>query len=119
MMRLDHLPYEPEPHGLSSLLKFSSFVERLKERVYVDERGGRSVAHIMLGTIRPGEEARCEQDLVILPSAPGIYELKIRVLASEVGSPIERIHTLAVEGSVEKLDLDGLHALLFQDIVYD
>lgn len=117
MMRLDHLPYEPEPSGFSSLVNFPSIVERLKERVYVDERDGRPVGHVMLGTIRPGEEARCEQDLVILPSAPGVYKLKIRVLANEVGSPIERIHILAVDGSAEKLNLEGLHALLFQDIL--
>ena len=115
-MRFDDLPYEPEPAGISSFM-LPSAVERLKERVYVDERGGQPVAHLMLGTIRPGEEARCEQDLVILPSIPGVYELKIRVLASEVGSPIEKIHSLAVDGSIETLDLDGLHRLLLQDIV--
>lgn len=117
MMRFDHLPYEPEPLGHSSYVAFPTVVERLKERVYVDERGGRPVGHILLGTIRPGEEARCEQDIAILPSASGDYGLSVRILANEVGTPIEIRHALSIGGAVEELDLDGLHALLFQGIL--
>jgi hypothetical protein len=117
MLRFDYLPSEPALSGLGSFANFPSVAERLKERVQIDERGGRPVGHVLLGTIRPGEEARCEQDLVILPSAPGVYRLHIRVLANEVPSPIELTHILTIEGNVESVDLDGLEALLFRDVI--
>ncbi|MCW4454808.1 ATP-binding protein [Flavobacterium sp. MXW15] len=116
MMRFDDLPDEPEISGIRSYIG-RSVVERLQERVHIEGRGGQPVGHVLLGTIRPGEEARCEQDLALLPSMPGTYELCVRILASEVGSPIEWRHTLAIDGPVEVLDLDGLQALLFQDII--
>src|SRR5690606_2360682 len=112
----DDLPDEPEISGIRSYIG-RSVVERLQERVHVDGRGGQPVGHVLLGTIRPGEEARCEQDLALLPSMPGTYELCVRILASEVGSPIEWRHTLAIDGPVEVRDLDGLQALLFQDLI--
>ena len=115
MMRFDHLPHEPDTWGHTSYINLPPIVERLKEKLYVDDRGCQPVGHVILGTIRPGEEARCEQDIVLLPSQPGVYEIYVRILASEVGSPIERRHPLTINGSVEVLDFEGLQALLLQD----
>lgn len=115
MMRFDDLPDEPEISGIRSYIG-RSVVERLQERVHIDGRGGQPVGHVLLGTIRPGEETRCEQDIVLLPPLPGTYELYVRILASEVGAPVEWRHTLAISGPVEVLDLKGLQSLLFQDL---
>ncbi|MEB1528067.1 AlbA family DNA-binding domain-containing protein [Xanthomonas sp. WHRI 7945] len=115
MMRFDDLPDEPEISGIGPYIG-RSIVERLQERVHIDGRGQQSVGHVLLGTVRPGEDARCEQDIALLPSLPGTYELYVRILASEVGAPIEWRHTLAINGPVEVLDLEGLQSLLFQDL---
>lgn len=116
MMRFDDLPYEPEPSSYASFVNPPPLVQRLNEKVYIDDRSGRPVGHVLLGTIRPGEEARCEQDIVLLPSAPGPYEIFIRILASEVASPIEKHHALTIDGPIEEVDFEGLHTLLFQDV---
>lgn len=116
MMPFEDLPDEPDTSGMPPYIS-RSLVERLQDRVHIDDRGGQPVGHVILGTIRPGEEARCEQDIVLLPSQPGTYELCVRILASEVRSPIERRHPMIIQGSVAVLDLDGLQALLFQNLV--
>jgi hypothetical protein len=55
----------------------------------------------------------------ILPSRPGTYLLKVRVLASEISVPILVEHALETKGKVQQVDLDKLEAILFKEYMED
>lgn len=66
-----------------------------------------------------GGEARCEQHLAILPSGPGTYVLRVRVLANEISPPILVEHALEVIAKVQQVDLEELEAVLFKEYMED
>lgn len=84
-------------------------------RTEVDEEGPEPVYLSLLGTVRPGETRRVEEDLAFLPMKPGAYTMKVRVLANEISQPgtIERV--LTVNGECRHLGVEELLEYLDED----
>lgn len=112
MMRADALPQEPEASSLTPLFHSKGAIERLQEKVKIDERGPEPVCHVPLGTLRSGEVGRADDDVAVLPSGPGCYTLRIRILAREIPTPIIQEHELAIAGPVHEMNLGDLKSLL-------
>lgn len=70
----------------------------VSQTVMIDDRGKVPMAQVALGPIRPGQTVRVEEDIAILPSAPGIYLIQVRILANEIPAPLLREHRLEVSG---------------------
>lgn len=105
LLRADDMPEKPSSSGLA-IQSFPSVMERLNQRMRIDDRGHEPVANIELGTIRPGQSFRAEDDLAILPSSPGRYVIQVRVLANEIPSPLLIVHEFDVDGEVKSLGED-------------
>jgi hypothetical protein len=108
MMRAGYLPEEPHTNALRSLRLTSKVLERTNERIAVDHRGGEPVCHIRLGTLLPGEVGRAQDDLAVLPTGPGNYTLRVRIMAGEISPPIAEEHAMQVSGAVCKMRFDDL-----------
>lgn len=106
LLRADYMPDEPESSYFSHIASIP--ITNINERVSIDERGSEPMAHVTLGTIRPGQTIRAEEDLAFLPSGPGSYLLQARILANEI--PIPRLieHPLDVTGPVMKVNMSYL-----------
>jgi len=100
LIRADHMPEEPYSSGLDHLVSIPSMIKRANEQVNVDERGCEPVAHVTIGTVRPGQTTRAEEDLAILPSGPGNYVIQVRILANEIPTPLLIEHSFDVAGPV-------------------
>lgn len=109
LLRADCMPEEPES---SYLARIASNLEFVHHGVSIDERGSEPVAHVALGTIRPGQTVRAEEDLALLPSGPGSYRLQVRVLANEIPTPRLIEHLFEVAGPVTEVSLSDLVALM-------
>lgn len=59
-------------------------------------------------SVLPGEVARAQGVLALLPSAPGRLQVVCRLLASELSSPIALEHALTVTGPVEQFGYEDL-----------
>jgi hypothetical protein len=113
MLRSDNLPDEPKSGDRLFTGGFRSMVEQLRETVSVDERASEPVCHAFLGTLRPGETGRAETDIALLPSGPGGYTLRVRILAKEIATPIVKEHAIMIEGAVRHLSMEDLMQLLY------
>ena len=116
ILRSDDLPEAPESgdfafvsHGVQGM------VDRFGRKVRVDERGTEPVCHVLIGTLRPGENGSAETDVALLPTGPGEYKLKIRVFANEITTPIVKEHALTVDGEVKQMGLEDLMPLLYEN----
>lgn len=98
LLRADDLPQEPDMERLLSGI--SSFLEHAKRKMSVDEQGSEPVVLATLGTVRPGQATRTEEDVAILPSGPGNYVLCVRIFANEIPNPIMFEHSFSVSGEV-------------------
>ncbi|TPJ62165.1 ATP-binding protein [Mesorhizobium sp. B2-7-1] len=107
LLRVDCMPEVPDTSYLAHVR-----LERANQLMVVDDRGSEPVAHITLGTIRPGQTVRAEEDLAILPSAPGRYLLQTRILANEIPNPLLIEHEFEVVGSVTKVGASDFFALM-------
>lgn len=114
LLRSDDLPEQPKSSDhLYTGGGFRSVVEQLKETVSVDERASEPVCHILLGTLRPGETGRAETDIALLPTGPGNYTVRVRILAKELATPLVREHALTIDGEVRKMGMEDLMPLLY------
>lgn len=114
MLRSDELPEEPESGDHLYMGRgFRGVVDQLRQQVSIDERASEPVCHVLLGTLRPGEIGRAESDVALLPTGPGDYSLRVRILAKEIATPIVKEHALKIEGEVKQMDLNGLMPLLY------
>ena len=95
MLRADEMPDVPSS-TYSPLAK--AHLRQAGQAVTIDDRGKMPVAHVALGTIRPGQTVRAEEDLAILPSGPGVYSIWVRILANEIPAPLLVEHQLEVTG---------------------
>jgi len=109
LLRADHMPDEPDS---SYLAHITSNFEHANQRVSIDERGSEPVAHVALGTIRPGQTIRAEEDLALLPSGPGSYLVQVRVMANEIPTPRLIEHPFEVAGPVTEVSLSDFVALM-------
>lgn len=112
LLRADEMPVEPDPSDFAHLVSMPTIFERANQRMNVDQRGNEPVAHVTLGTMRPGQTIRAEEDLAILPSSPGHYVLQVRILANEIPSPLLIEHQFDVTGPVTQPSAADLYALM-------
>lgn len=115
LLRSDDMPRKPE-----STLDIGHFAMNIpnhsaSRRVVVDDRAGEELARIDMGGLRPGQIAFAEEDVVLLPSAPGPYVIAIRILANELPTPLLREHAFEVVGDIEQLSLKDLRSMIFAD----
>lgn len=118
ILRHDDLPGVPSSSSSEGLFG-KSMVQRLQERVRIDGRGSAPICHISLGTLRPGETGRAEDDVAVLPSGPGNFSLHVRILAKEISHPIEKSHDLKITGAQQHMDLHALQRLLHEGNLID
>jgi hypothetical protein len=95
MLRADEMPDVPSSTYFSLA---NAHLEHAGQAVTIDHRGKTPVAHVALGTIRPGQTVRAEEDIAILPSGPGVYSIRVRILANEIPAPLLAEHQLEVTG---------------------
>lgn len=81
----------------------------------VDDDGREPVYQSMLGGVRPGETRRVGEDLAFLPMKPGVYTLKVRVLANEVSPPHTFERVVTVTGECRHLSVEELVELLDEE----
>ncbi len=119
MMRADDLPTEPDSDGLSHLQAMPAMLERLNERIKVDDRGFEPICHVRLGNLLPGETGRAQDDLAILPEGSGSFKLQVRVLAGEINPPIVEEHSIEVSGPTRKMDFELLKEIMVAEHMSD
>ncbi|KAB8173053.1 ATP-binding protein [Lysobacter maris] len=115
ILRSDDLPEEPRSGDFLYRGGFRGLVDQLREQVSIDERAAEPLCHILLGTLRPGETGRAETDIALLPTGPGDYILRVRILAKEIATPIVKEHLLKIEGEVRQMGLEDLMPLLYRE----
>ncbi|RWD69249.1 ATP-binding protein [Mesorhizobium sp.] len=106
VLRADDMPERPSTSYSGVRL------ERTGRLMVVDQRGSAPVAQITVGTIRPGQTVRAEEDLALLPSGPGSFLLQARILANEIPNPILIEHQFDVSGPVTKVSARDFFALM-------
>lgn len=114
LRRSDELPEEPTSGGhYLGGRGFPSMIKQLRETVRVDTSAGEPICHVFLGTLRPGETGTAGTEIALLPTGPGVYTLRIRILAKEIAKPIVEEHTFTVDGEIKKSEFRDLLSLLF------
>lgn len=103
LLRADEMPNIPDTTYFPMA---NAHFEHAGQAVRVDERGKVPVAHVALGTIRPGQTVRAEEDIAILPSGPGAYSILVRILANEISTPVLVEHLFEVTGAVTSVSED-------------
>lgn len=84
---------------------------RHQPTIVVDERGDFPVCVVQLGTLLPGETAVGDDDLAVLPAGPGLYAIRVRLLAQET-SPLTFEHQFEAHGEHALLDFDRLEGIV-------
>lgn len=110
LLRVDDLPQKPDMERHFSGI--SSYLEHAKRKMSVDEQGSEPVVHATLGTVRPGQTMRTEEDVALLPSGPGDYVLYVRIFANEIPNPILFEHPFSVSRKIMEKDNLDLKQLL-------
>lgn len=92
-----------------------SFAEALRPRepvMVIDAAGGVMTCHVRLGTLLPGEAGRAPDSVVLRAAGPGRVEVRCRILAAELATPLQRAAELIVEGPSQHLGVEGLMAAM-------
>lgn len=97
LLRADEMPDVPSSTYFPAV---NAHLDPAGQIVKVDDRGKVPVAHVSLGTIRPGQTVRAEEDIAILPSGPGTYCIEVRILANEIPVPQSTEHRFEITGPV-------------------
>jgi len=105
MPEMPNSQWSPLMRGLPDLL------ERRDARLVVDEGGVTPLCHIRFGSLLPSEEGRSTDSLAIVPSGPGKFRLKFRILAAELSAPQEVEQIIEATGETVVLDVDALEDL--------
>lgn len=95
MLRADEMPNVPSSTYFPLA---NAHLAHAGQAVTIDDRGKIPVANVVLGTIRPGQTVRAEEDIAVLPSGPGVYSIRVRILANEIPTPLLAEHKLEVTG---------------------
>lgn len=103
LLRADEMPDIPDSTYFPLA---NAHFEHAGQAVKVDNRAKLPVAHVALGTIRPGQTVRAEEDIAILPSGPGAYSILVRILANEIPTPLLAEHRFEVSGAVTSVSED-------------
>lgn len=101
------LPDEPKPTwSIPEIVPVNKLWGKSQEVLRIDESGPIPVCHIRFGSLLPGEQGRSEL-LAILPKCPGKLRLHMRVLGSELPSPIESSYLIETTGEILRLDFEA------------
>lgn len=108
MLTWDEMPDEPKsqynhliaPH----MLDFSNSVDA---NIAIDESPAAPLCQVRFGSLLPGEEGKSDV-LVLVPSGPGRFRLKYRILGAELPAPHLLERTFQAVGEVVTLDATGL-----------
>lgn len=106
----EDLPERPQESMRSHLLNLR-LRSTVRSGVQIEDHGREQCCVVNIGVLRPGQTMQPEGMLGIRFRAAGRVELRMRVLASELASPIEVRATIDAEGVGETLDFEGLRAL--------
>jgi hypothetical protein len=109
LLEASELPTKPKPQW--------NFVDRLTTAPHVltsqnssllviDENESKPIVHVRFGSLLPGEQGRSET-LAIVPQGIGRLRLRLRILGSEIATPIEEEHLLETTGEAQSLDFEG------------
>ena len=109
LLEASELPTKPRPQW--------NFVDRLTTAprvltnqnssfLVIDENESKPVVHVRCGSLLPGEQGRSET-LAIIPQGIGRLRLRLRILGSEIATPIEEEHFLETTGEARSLDFEG------------
>nr|WP_306673843.1 ATP-binding protein [Tahibacter caeni] len=115
MLRADDMPRKAQSTWDIGQLTMNLPSQAANRRVVVDDRGDEQLVCIDLGCLRPGQIARAEEDLVLIPSAPGSYTIAVRILANELPTPLIQEHAFQVDGVIERLSLKSLKSMIYSD----
>lgn len=113
-MELPEMPsnqWSPMMRGLPDLL------ERKEVRLVVDHGSITPLCHVRFGSLLPGEEGRSTDSLAIVPSGPGKFRLKFRILAGELSVPQDVEKIIEATGETVVLNADTLDDL-YRKAVY-
>ena len=105
------LPNFPEPKYNTLRIPrdaFASVIGSGEPRMTVDARASKSICHVRLGTLLPGESACGSDTLGLKFCGRGRVAVNCRILAGELPTPLEKAVELTVEGLDKQLDLEGL-----------
>lgn len=110
LMEEDDLPRQPrsEYDALSHVQSLPEILARNTRGFAVEGFAGAEQCVARFQSVLPGEVARANGVLALLPSAPGRLQLVCRLLASELSSPITLEHALTVSGPVEQFGYEDL-----------
>ncbi|MBF8789668.1 helix-turn-helix domain-containing protein [Pseudomonas asiatica] len=112
MVAYRDLPEEPKPTWcIPEIVHVDRLWRKTEESLRIDESGAIPACHIRFGSLLPGEQGRSEL-LAIVPKGPGKLRLHMRVLGSELASPIESSHLLETTGDALPLDFEGFRKFL-------
>lgn len=111
LLRVDDMPEQPKKFSFG-FENLRSMLEHSKRLVVVDDRGSEPIVQIKLGTVRPGQTIRAEEDLAILPSGTGHYALQVKIFANEIPTPRLLEYPVEVFGSKSQLDEYGIYELV-------
>ncbi|MEE5083126.1 ATP-binding protein [Pseudomonas alliivorans] len=107
MLAVSDLPEKPKPTwDVTNHLSVQKLLAKADAKLNVDGSGRIPICHIRLGSLLPGEQARSEL-LAVIPQAPGRLLLRVRVLGSELPTPIEAEHLIETIGEVLSMDFEG------------
>lgn len=111
------IPEMPKSQWSPMMRGLPGVPERNDARLIVDDGGLTPICHVRFGSLLPGEEGRSTDSLAIVPSGPGKFRLKFRILAGELSSPQEIEKIIEAKGDAVLLTADGL-ADLYGKAVY-
>ena len=111
------IPEMPKSQWSPMMRGLPGVAERKDARLIVDDGGLTPICHVRFGSLLPGEEGRSTDSLAIVPSGPGKFRLKFRILAGELSSPQEIEKIIEAKGDAVLLTADGL-ADLYGKAVY-
>jgi len=112
LSRADDLPDVLDDSDFSHFRRATSAVGRLNRHMDIDDRGSQPMAMVTLGTLRPGQTVRAEDDLAVLPSCPGKFMLRARILAREISPPRVIEHAFDVTGNKRFASVDEIESML-------
>lgn len=105
------IPEMPESQWSPMVHSLPDLLERRDARLVVDHGGVTPLCHVRFGTLLPGEEGRSTDSLAIVPSGPGKFRLKFRILAGELSAPQEVEQIIEATGETVVLNADALDEL--------
>lgn len=113
MIAGDGVPEKPEPYyDFVPATTLQHALARQARSLVIDDGRPNPVCSVRFGTLLPGEEGISSDTLVLVPSGPGKFRLRTRVLASELAAPRDAERIIEATGETQAFGLSDLKALV-------